>query len=334
MSADELYKLTVHELRVRARALGVKSPTTKRQKELIDEILKIQSGELEPYTTKMGRPVKAGIKSEILKNARTLCEHGYATIELIEQRERFEDGNKIASINESYIIQCEGIVRVLNGKFYIQNYANGSKYVNISDKFVSEFNLSEGDYIKGEANVIDLNFADLKTVENVNLNDGENINLKNETKVVYVKNDKEIYEYISSDEKINKIVLEIETNKNLSKEIKDKCIILKTNECEDVKVSYNMLEDCKKLVKNLCSKNLPFILYFNNTEYIYSILKVFYNHLKQEEDLNAGQYFKEILSMVSNSQKGKIVLFEKENGQKSSYLDIIIHKYCSFSNNY
>ncbi len=42
-------------MRVIARSLGVKSPTQLQKSILIDEILKVYSGEQKPYYTKMGR---------------------------------------------------------------------------------------------------------------------------------------------------------------------------------------------------------------------------------------------------------------------------------------
>ena len=57
---DNIRELTIHKLREIARNIGVKAPTTKKRDELIDEILKIQNGELMPYnpTKKVGRPAK------------------------------------------------------------------------------------------------------------------------------------------------------------------------------------------------------------------------------------------------------------------------------------
>ena len=57
---DNIRELTIYKLRDIARNIGVKAPTTKKRDELIEEILKIQNGELMPYnpTKKVGRPAK------------------------------------------------------------------------------------------------------------------------------------------------------------------------------------------------------------------------------------------------------------------------------------
>lgn len=318
---EELNRFNVHELRARAREVGVRAPTTKKQQELIAEILKIQTGELKPHSTNMGRPVKTGIRAEILKNSNTLSKDAYSRVDVMLCGDKFHDCADIYNA-----VECAGIVRKCDGKYYIQNYLEGCKYVIIFNKQVEENMLNEGDFIKGKATVVDNIFGELIMVDSVNF-EKHNNNLNKEIKVITLKNEQEIYSYIQQDSKINKIVLEIESNKNLP-EIFNGSVVIKTKECEDVKVTFNALMDCKKFIQNLCSNNIDFILYINNTEYIYSILTVYYNYINMDQDLNAGQYFKEILSMVANSSNGNVVLFEKEKGRRSSYLDIIINRYC------
>ncbi|MBR2330222.1 MAG: Rho termination factor N-terminal domain-containing protein [Clostridia bacterium] len=56
----QLYEMNIHALRNIAREVGVKSPTTLKKKELIDEILQMESGNQQPcIPTKKGRPPKS-----------------------------------------------------------------------------------------------------------------------------------------------------------------------------------------------------------------------------------------------------------------------------------
>lgn len=57
---EELYQFGIYQLRDIARKLGVHLPTTYKKEELIEQILKIQSGELKPFVAKnkKGRPPK------------------------------------------------------------------------------------------------------------------------------------------------------------------------------------------------------------------------------------------------------------------------------------
>ena len=64
MEKEQLNQINVHSLRSIARELGVKAPTSLSKPALIDEILKIKSGEKQPYTpTKRGRRVKKSVAS-------------------------------------------------------------------------------------------------------------------------------------------------------------------------------------------------------------------------------------------------------------------------------
>ncbi len=64
LSRNSLLKLGIFELRSVGRDLGVKSPTSKKKEDIIDEILAITSGEKEPYVrpNAKGRPPLATSK--------------------------------------------------------------------------------------------------------------------------------------------------------------------------------------------------------------------------------------------------------------------------------
>ena len=55
MTKNNLFQKSLHELRVIGRQLGVKSVTTLKKKELIENMLDISAGKKLPYFTKHGR---------------------------------------------------------------------------------------------------------------------------------------------------------------------------------------------------------------------------------------------------------------------------------------
>lgn len=72
MGNYELYG--IYELRLIARNKGVKRPTTKRKAILLDEIKKIDNGELKPYFPKeQGRPNKLIIMDKLRKMKCPTC---------------------------------------------------------------------------------------------------------------------------------------------------------------------------------------------------------------------------------------------------------------------
>ena len=52
MEEQDLRKLSVYELRMLAREVGVRSPTSKSCEQMITEILAIKNGELAPFKAK------------------------------------------------------------------------------------------------------------------------------------------------------------------------------------------------------------------------------------------------------------------------------------------
>ncbi len=88
--------MSIFEVRNYARSVGVKSATSKRKSELIDLILKIESGELEPYNNfcgGKGRPPKASLNYEVNLTEKQL------EIEYKKLKSMF---NRICNIIEEY----------------------------------------------------------------------------------------------------------------------------------------------------------------------------------------------------------------------------------------
>ncbi len=67
-------KINIHSLRNIARKIGVKSPTTLKKKELIEEILLIESGKKPPCATKRGRNTNIRIEDKVIDNEKFLIE--------------------------------------------------------------------------------------------------------------------------------------------------------------------------------------------------------------------------------------------------------------------
>lgn len=74
----ELEKIQIHVLRDIGRQLGVKSPSSLKKSQLIEQIMAVDSGRVEPNFTKKGRP-SLGKECKTKKIQRTL-----------DDRERFE----------------------------------------------------------------------------------------------------------------------------------------------------------------------------------------------------------------------------------------------------
>ena len=53
---EELNEFSLYSLRALGRKTGVKAPSSLRKKELIENILDVQSGKTPPHATKRGRP--------------------------------------------------------------------------------------------------------------------------------------------------------------------------------------------------------------------------------------------------------------------------------------
>lgn len=321
---EELNRLNVHELRALARDIGVKSPTTKNVVQLTNEIIAISEGSMSPHKSNMGRPPKSS------------SDYGYAKIvEATKERSLADNHYEIEPFSNKGVVfcadgpeginglidECMGVVRITGKNMYIQNYLGKAKYVIIGRTLSSHF--VAGDIIVGKYKKFKDNFGIMVSAEKVAFGKSE-IN----DAVALVKTCKDtpqMYEYINN-QNGNNIVVAVESN--LKNTVKQDDLFFYTKECEDVVESYNVLLDVKKSIQNLCEKDESFAVYLIDAEYIYFVLTLYYSYKKLATDVNAGQYFKEILSAVNNSKNGKIVLFEKEQGIRSSYLDIIINKYC------
>jgi|LGOV01.1.fsa_nt_gb transcription termination factor Rho len=163
-SKENLEKLGIFELRNLAREIGVYSPTTYKKQELIDNVLLIASGKLEPHVakTKQGRPPKSisGVNNLldifIPKNVDNTSEDSNSNYD-------FNIGN-LANLtamegnsNLEYNAKDElnsGILEVYNGNYGFcleKSYITDNKSENffVSNTYISKYNLKSGDELTG-----------------------------------------------------------------------------------------------------------------------------------------------------------------------------------------
>lgn len=68
VDVEELAKLPTHAIRDFGRSMGVKSPTTKTNKKIAEEVGLILEGKLEPYFSVTGRKAKQSTTNQIFEN--------------------------------------------------------------------------------------------------------------------------------------------------------------------------------------------------------------------------------------------------------------------------
>ena len=325
MNKLELEKLGIYELRTKARNVGVRAPTMKKREVLIDEILKIENGEIVPTKTNMGRPPKnvfiLGNEIDKAIMERTIIPQNYEKANFADVGFKLKS-EEVLGINSGFNF-C-GIVREVLGQKFVKDY-NSDAYVILQDDFADKFVL--GDYIAGTAISVNNNYGLATKCDFVNVSKNKNV-LGKKASIVFQKNTENMFDYAIKDKSENKYFVITEARFNEVPNKLNGAMVLKTNECEDIVLSYNMLLDVKNMAKRFAEKDIPFTIYLFDVEYMYSIMGMYFTTKNCSEDVNCGQYFKELLSIVTNSNGGKVVVFEKENNKRSSYLDIILNRYC------
>ena len=316
---NQLNNMSIYELRARARMVGVKAPTTKTASKLIEEIVAIETGKMLPTKSNMGRPPKSLMANKIKENIleSSLYKNDYEQIKL-EKEMALCDGNLLQEINTN-IHDFMGIIRCVDGCYYVNNYFRENDVVLIN----SNNDIVVGDLVYGECKK-GLNFSNAISFKKLNFKDSKKESL---SCVVKCEDVEEMYKNISQKQGL-KIIVDIESKyKNISS-FNDNEIWFLTKECEDIIKSYNLLLDIKNMVDVLCKSNKEFTIFFVDVEYVYSVLYMYYHFKGVSEDINAMQYFKELLSLINNSKGAEINLLQEKDGKKSSYLEIVLNKYC------
>jgi len=329
---EYLVNLGIYELRSLARTVGVKSPTTKKHSELVDCILKVQSGEQQAFVSKKGRPPKT------ITMAKTV---NYVSFERAEGLptgfEYAEDSARSFNLCNDEIVDginkttfpCKGLLREVDGKKYIYNYSSSRKFVFVDDPFVKEHNLKKGDLIIGTACPTGDATGFLDAITDINFNSV--CSCQKQTQAVAqlcpLNNIKEIYEEIKQEQQDIKMVVELEVPSLSLLELKDHCLYFSSEEREDVQRSYNAVLNCKNLINKLSEQNKPFTLRFIDIDYIYSVINAYNTSKGLRADLDAGQFIKEILLDVKKCNGSKVIFYEVAGYKRNSYLDAILNKY-------
>lgn len=171
---EELLKnMGVYELRELARQVGVSSPTTKKRKQLEQEILKIAKGESNPQIKKSqkGRPPKSIKKVENVLDV-------FVPKQLLEITFNKKVDNEIKQLlklcsnsiddDELYNV-CGFVKRTVSGYYYFKMFGINEECVSIPNDIIEKYSLQEGDKICGTATKFQQeNFYFLKKIEHVN----------------------------------------------------------------------------------------------------------------------------------------------------------------------
>lgn len=328
----ELEKLTIYELRRLARDVGVKAPTTKHHKELIDSVKKILSGEQEAYSSNRGRPPKnvafANNTINFEKNDGENVKYTFSQ----------ENGNNlffcatddIRGINKMYV-PCKGILREVDDNKYIYNHMEAVKFITVSQQLCEKYKLNIGDYVVGKAVETSIKTGYLEDVEDINFD-------KVDTSKI-AKKPNEIRELISNDDLISaikkdkqpiKVALELETKDEQVVDLRNDCIYFYSNELDNIQKSYNAVLDMYYLVLSLCKKGKKFTLYLIDIDYIFIILNMHLKSLQSNPDrefVDAGHFLKTIFSCINNSKNSNIIVYENKKYKRNEYLDAILNKY-------
>ncbi len=152
------------DLRAYGRIIGVKSPTTKKNDELREEITAILLGELEPVQiSKLGAPVKNDfVKPTMLKAIHQICED-YHIFDKYKKKQPIDDNmlpsifpkvqdaklvlEDASSLNDENVVY-NGQLVYFNEVYYLfpLDCKNGQRIL-ISEKIVEEYALREGDVV-------------------------------------------------------------------------------------------------------------------------------------------------------------------------------------------
>lgn len=165
ISTEMLEKLGIYELRELARGIGVPSPTTKKRKELCDNILRISKGEqkAEIRKNKKGRPPKSVSKitsfisdfipEEILK-IQTLPENNLDVLALAQNTVMLQSGEGK---------QVYGFINSANKHLYLKNLKHSTEFKDmifyIPDEISKKYSLRDGDKILANGKIAESSYC-------------------------------------------------------------------------------------------------------------------------------------------------------------------------------
>ena len=223
----DLEQLRIHELRDLARKMGVQAPTVLKKEEIIDEIMKIMNGEVEPFArhSKKGRPARNNSdsfdvvdfilpKPEELHEMDDNCEYNMAhdkfSYVLNMGAASYCDSNEPHSYSGLIEIKPEGY-----GVVHVEGICPSDRDVFVGKNIVKQLNLRSGEKVTCVAKLIKEGYpetayevkrvspekdVDFDSVKGVKLADGYNIhtdisNFKLGGRY-FLKTTKDIYEVV------------------------------------------------------------------------------------------------------------------------------------------
>lgn len=333
IARNRLEGLSIYELRAVARQVGVKSPTTKKHRELVEAVLRIQSGEERAFSTNKGRPPKqlnlVSQPFDLNRTDESIPEYDYAD-DLNRNPYLLCDLENIDGLNgPAYDVR--GIVRQYNGKKYIYGYDGQKRFTFLESEATLNCPIHVGDFIMGKALDLSQGVGILREVQEVNFNSQPIYQGGNEYNISLreFRSPKEIYSDILQDDNKVKILLEIETSENSLLEMYNKCVYVYSTEHEDVKRSYNTVLDALKLIKMLKNDKKQFSFYLSDIDYVYTVLNSYLTDGNARPEIDACQLIRELIVNVKNADGGDLYVYEKPNYKRDSYLSAIINKYLS-----
>lgn len=189
---EDFNNMTIHNLREFAREIGIKSPTTKKKEEIINECYDLINNEEHIVTpvSKRGRPPKSAMPPLEVNDSTNQLHYNFAENKIDEQKEKQSDEKKGNMSIEDMLKQedCEmrsGILEMLDGYGFLraENCECSEKDVYVSGRLIKNIGLRAGDFVVGVAK----RNSDNKPPALVAI---ERVNPEIEYKIVYQKDEK------------------------------------------------------------------------------------------------------------------------------------------------
>lgn len=189
ISAEILNKLGIYELRELARSMGIPSPTTKKRKELCEQILKVSTGEkkIEIKKNNKGRPPKSVTKMVSFVNE--FVPEDILRVQK-QSNDDIEDNNILTfaqnpSINDfKEEKQVIGYINSINNYFYVKNIKVFNEFKDlifyIPEDIVKKYSLREGDKILADGRMAKTCYCGI--IENIIKINNEEVKVYSELK--------------------------------------------------------------------------------------------------------------------------------------------------------
>lgn len=158
--------LSVYELRGLARALGIKSPTTKIREKLIEEIVgTLRTGEvMQPRDNNKGRPSKELANIKVILDMVTGESEKLSTYDKLAI---FNQDVPVFATKSDQLDRMSGVARIAGSVVYFQDLHSTAK-VFIGENLAKDANICSGDFLEVEAYKISSNQYYAKDILSLN----------------------------------------------------------------------------------------------------------------------------------------------------------------------